>query len=263
MKLNVQIALMTTMLVLAGSVHASASLQVKDGFCRISEQVGLTLNQFQTDCARLEKAGLVAKSHDEYQLTALASTNGRIRWELFNATLPPPKPAEKPAYSIHAVILGHHQKLGMNANSDATISDDVAFMYMGYCLNKQDMAAMRNSVLASGNTDGVTAVEDTASIRPAHTPAKGESVTMNSGKWTYKLQLQSGEPDASGALPITLSGEVTGPTNYDKKAAMICNGLQPAFVKATIPATTIMVTKAGTNVDLPLLGEVSLHLVGQ
>lgn len=230
----------------------------KGGQCFLYEE-GTNNGNFRVrnatgQCTWFEDAGLIQKSGDAYKLSDLAVAMGDSLWDAISAALPKPQP---PAYYLNVEIKGHQKKVAVIPGRPVLLADAINFAYLGSCLAKGDIVAMRGAVLSGGDTKEL---EANAATRTPHKPAKSEPATVRSGAWIYNLNILASAPRGDGAVTVTVSGSVAGPTNFNDHDSKRCNGYRPIFESRKVPEITVMVTKNG-SIDIPLLGNVRLQVV--
>ena len=168
---------------------------------------------------------------------------------------------QKPDYYLDVEVLGYHRKVPVHADSPIHLSDAISYAYAGACWSANDSAAVAGAIYAG--KDGAAAakaVQQDAEARVPHVPASNESAQLKSGAWKYQLDLIPSAIAEDGSVRLDVSGEASGPQNYDASEADVCNGLKPHEVAEKIPATTLQMHGGGVMSDL-LLGPIKFKVV--
>lgn len=240
-----------------GAIAGVPEVRSANGHCVLSERDLTSLAEYMVSgpCAVFEQKGFIRKKGDDaYAFTNLALALGDARWETFSQALPK-KP--QPDYYVDVEVLGSKRRVPLVPGKVEHVTGQVNFAYVGSCLSREDVKLMRQSVLAGGEAKDV---ESRAAARAPRKPGKGDQVAMRTGSWIYEFDVVGTAPAEDGSVTVTISGTGAGPNNYDAAAAGLCNGYTPSFATVDFPKTQISVVQAG-SVDLPLVGQVDLHLI--
>ena len=176
------------------------------------------------------------------------------------ATAPSSKLAAPALPGIKLTVFKREGAVSLVMGKSTAVGSTVMFAYATGCTTSADISQMAHSVASTGSTSGVADIQAQADARPAHTPAPDENVSLRNGVFEYELHLKPGLADATGAVPVTITGNVYGPTNYDPQLAGQCGGYRPTFAHVDLKPTTVLVKAAKTEIDLPVIGTIGLRL---
>ncbi|MGF6440071.1 hypothetical protein [Paraburkholderia youngii] len=168
---------------------------------------------------------------------------------------------KSPDYYLDVEVLGYHHKVAVHAGLPIHLADAVSYAYAGACWSASDSAAVAHAIYAGNDGDAAArAVQEEAENRAPHMPASNESAQLKSGAWKYQLDLVASAPAEDGSVRLDVSGQASGPQNYDASEAGVCNGLTPHEIAEVIPATTLQMHGGGVMSDL-LLGPIKFRVV--